>query len=237
MHDEQPGDRALRAVLWDMDGTLVDTEPYWFAAETELLADVGRPWTLAQAESLIGNALPDTARILQAEGVDLGVREIIDRLVESVVRQVREAVPWRPGARELLVELSAAGVPCALVTMSEGPLAHEVLRRLPDGAFRIRVTGDMDVLGKPAPDPYLLAARLLAEDLGLGSAFAMERVVAIEDSVPGVTSALAAGAVTVGVPNQVPLPDLPGLIAWDSLAGRTVADLEALVARVPAGRR
>lgn len=229
MHEASSGGRALQAVLWDMDGTLVDTEPSWIRAETELLADYGRTWTAAEAETLIGSALPDTARTLRAAGVDLSAEQIIDRLVGAVVRQVREAIPWRPGARELLADLASAGVPCALVTMSEGRLTREIVQHLPTGTFRVCVTGEMVTAGKPAPDPYLLAVTMLAESLG-ETTIAAHRCVALEDSVPGVTSALAAGAVTIGIPNQTPLPSLPGLVQWESLAGRTAADLEAVVA-------
>lgn len=80
--------QALQAVLWDMDGTLVDTEPYWYNAEVELLDEYGKPWSVQQSEALIGNALPLSAVVLQQAGVDLGIRDIIDRLTYSVACQV-----------------------------------------------------------------------------------------------------------------------------------------------------
>ncbi len=219
-------DTAVQAVLWDMDGTLVDTEPYWFRAETDLLAAHGVPWSPEQAAALVGNALPDSAAAIRAAGVHLGIREIIDTLLESVLAQVRVEVPWRPGARELLADLRDAEIPCAMVTMSERPLATEVARRLPAGTFEFLVTGDMVSRGKPHPEPYLLAVEKLRERRG---ALVPGRVVAIEDSLPGLASARASGVVALGVPNIVDLPDDPGHTLWPTLEGRTAAHLHELV--------
>lgn len=219
-------DTALHAVLWDMDGTLVDTEPYWFRAETLLTADHGVPWTHEQATALVGNSLPASAAILRAAGVDLDIRQIIDALIDSVVAQVREAVPWRPGAREMLAALRASGVPCAMVTMSEGKLASEIHRLLPEGTFEFVISGDMVERGKPHPEPYQLAVQQLSLNRPYLS---KSRIVAVEDSLPGLASATAAGVVTLGVPNMVALPDGPGHTLWQTLAGRSVADLESLL--------
>ncbi|QBJ96788.1 HAD family phosphatase [Rhodococcus sp. ABRD24] len=219
-------DTAVQAVLWDMDGTLVDTEPYWFRAETELLAEHGVPWTPDQAVALVGNALPDSAAVIRAAGVDLSIREIIDTLIGSVINQVRTEMPWRPGARELLADVRSVGIPCAMVTMSEQPLAEEIARLLPAGTFEFLVTGDMVTMGKPHPEPYLLAVEKLR---GTWGDVTHDRVIAIEDSLPGLASAKASGVVTIGVPNIVPLPLDPGHTVWPTLAGRTAAHLHELV--------
>lgn len=219
-------DTAVQAVLWDMDGTLVDTEPYWFRAETELMAAHGIPWGHDQSAALVGSALPDSAAVMQRAGVDLGIREIIDTLLAAVIDQVRVEVPWRPGVRELLADVRAAGIPCAMVTMSERPLAVEIARLLPARTFEFLVTGDMVTNGKPHPEPYLLAVDRLRETRG---PLAPDRVVAIEDSLPGLAAARASGVVAVGVPNMVPLPDGPGHTVWPTLAGRTAAHLHDLV--------
>ncbi|MDH6679260.1 HAD superfamily hydrolase (TIGR01509 family) [Rhodococcus sp. LBL1] len=219
-------DTAVQAVLWDMDGTLVDTEPYWFRAETYLLAAHGVSWSHEQAAALVGSALPDSAAVIRDAGVDLGIREIIDTLLESVITQVRVEVPWRPGARELLADVRDAGIPCAMVTMSERPLASEIARRLPPGTFEFLVTGDMVSRGKPHPEPYLLAVEKLRETR---DALVHDRVVAIEDSLPGLASARASGAVALGVPNVVALPDDAGHTVWPTLEGRTAAHLHELI--------
>ncbi|WP_156665412.1 HAD family hydrolase [Rhodococcus phenolicus] len=219
-------DTGVQAVLWDMDGTLVDTEPYWFRAETELLSAYGIPWSSAQAAALVGNSLPASAAVLRDAGVQLDVREIIDLLLESVIAQVRTRVPWRPGARELLAGVRDAGIPCAMVTMSERPLAAEIDRLLPAGTFEFLVTGESVTHGKPHPEPYLHAVERLREAWG---AVEHGRIVAIEDSLPGLASAKAAGLVTVGVPNVVDLPEDPGHTLWPTLEGRTVMHLRELL--------
>jgi len=218
--------RGLQGVLWDMDGTIVDTEPYWIRAEKDLVEAFGGTWTTEQATTLVGQALDYSAGKLQEAGVELGVRAIIEHLTERVVADVRAEVPWRPGARELLAELRAEGIPCVMVTMSETLLATAVASRLPDETFSHLVTGDRVSAGKPDPEAYQLGFDLLVADHpGLTKA----RVVAVEDSLPGVTSALAAGLVTLAVPHLVPLPQDFRRTDWDTLEGRTPADLAALL--------
>ena len=216
----------LKAVLWDMDGTIVDTEPYWIAAEHALVEAHGGTWSHEQAMQLVGQSLTFSAGLLQQAGVKLEIREIIDSLTAEVISSVRQQVPWRPGARELLEELHQAGVRCALVTMSEGPLARQVVDSLPRPYFEILVTGDTVTRGKPHPEAYLTAVELLQErDPELG----IHHCVALEDSVPGVAAAVASGVATVAVPHIVPLPDDGNYALWESLAGRSLAELEALL--------
>ncbi len=217
----------LKAALWDMDGTIVDTEPYWIEAEHALVAAHGGQWSHEKAMQLVGQSLVFSAGILQDAGVALERREIIDILTAQVISQVRTSVPWRPGARELLEELHTAGIRCALVTMSEAPLAREIVASLPRPYFDFLVTGDTVTQGKPHPEAYLKAVELLQEqDPELG----LHHCVALEDSEPGVAAAVASGVLTVAIPHIVPLPHDPRHAMWDTLAGRTVADLEELVA-------
>ena len=227
--DPRPG--PLQAVLWDMDGTIVDTEPYWIQAEKDLVAAYGGSWTDSDAEAMVGQALTYSAGLLQNAGVPLTIREIIDRLISQVTANVRTQIPWRPGARELLAELRETGIPCVMVTMSEPVLANEIRRQLPAGTFEFLVTGDMVQQGKPHPEPYELAFDRLSS---LIPGLVKDRVVAIEDSLPGVTSAGAAGLVTLGVPHFLPLPPDEGRHEWETLAGRNAADLASLVTSAPA---
>jgi HAD superfamily hydrolase (TIGR01509 family) len=213
---------TMAAVLWDMDGTLVDTEPYWIEAEYALVAEFGGAWSDKHAHALVGNALPVSAQYIHdVGGVDLEPAAIIERLMDSVIARVHVAMPWRPGARELLAECVAAGVPCAMVTMSYLRLADALLAELPADTFTAVVTGDQVSAGKPDPEAYRTACERLGVDPG--------RSVAIEDSPTGVASAEAAGCVTVAVPHHVPIPPAPTRTILPTLAGVTLADLAALV--------
>nr|WP_256472761.1 HAD family phosphatase [Pseudarthrobacter sp. MDT3-26] len=222
-----PSVSPLRAVLWDMDGTIVDTERYWIAAEHALVEAHGGTWSHGQAMQLVGQSLTYSAGILQAAGVRLERREIIDTLTSEVIRSVRHSVPWRPGARELLDDLHVAGVRCALVTMSEEPLAREIVASLPKRYFEFLVTGDTVTQGKPHPEAYLKAVELLQE---ADPDLTVDHCVALEDSAPGVAAAVASGVATVAIPHIVPIPHDPGHTTWESLAGRTVSELEAIAA-------
>jgi HAD superfamily hydrolase (TIGR01509 family) len=209
------------AVLWDMDGTLVNTEPYWISAETDLIESFGGTWTHEEALQLVGSGLERSAQILQAKGVDLSVQEIIDQLTDRVLEQLVEfGIPWRPGARELLVELREASIPTALVTMSVSRMAHHVADRLGFEGFDAIVSGEDVTEAKPHPEPYLRGAELLGVD--------PKDCIAIEDSTPGITSAHAAGATVIGVPFIVDISDAPADVIWTTLEGYTIADLEAL---------
>jgi HAD superfamily hydrolase (TIGR01509 family) len=205
------------AILWDMDGTLVDTEPYWFRAETELVHAAGGTWTSDDGLALVGAGLWHSAQVFQGRGVDLPEDEIVKRLTDRVLEQVEVAVPWRAGVLDLLGDLHRSGVRMAMVTMSVRRMAEYVAASLPFPAFDIIVPGDEVTHSKPHPEPYLRAAELLG--------VAPEACVAIEDSAPGLASAGAAGAVCVGVPLHVPLQPGAGYVLWDSIEGRTAEDI------------
>jgi HAD superfamily hydrolase (TIGR01509 family) len=209
------------AVLWDMDGTLVDTEPYWIDAERDIVAEHGGVWTDEDAHALVGNPLLVSAEYLRARGnVDLPAVEIVEQLLDRVVAAVRRRIPWRPGVRKLLDELTGEGVPCALVTMSWARLADAVTEQLPAGTFAAVVTGDRVRHGKPHPEPYLTAAALLGVRPG--------DCLAIEDSPTGTASASAAGVPVVAVPAVVPVPPGPGHVVVRTLEGHSAAELYAL---------
>jgi HAD superfamily hydrolase (TIGR01509 family) len=209
------------AVFWDMDGTLVDTEPYWIGAEHALVEEHGGVWSEEYAHELVGNDLMVSAEFIRAHSpITLSPVEIVEELLRRVIVQVREHVPWRPGARELLAALGEAGVPCVLVTMSWRSLADAVVGALPEGAFAALVTGDEVEHGKPHPEPYLAAARLLGVDVA--------DCVAIEDSPTGVRSAVDAGVPTLAVPHVVPVPLMAGSVQVPSLRGLAPHDLTSV---------
>lgn len=208
------------AVLWDMDGTLVDTEPYWIEAEYALVEEYGGTWSQEHALNLVGNDLLLSGEYIREHGgVPLEAADIVERLLDGVIAHIRERVPWRPGAVELLVHLQTAGVPCALVTMSYERFVAPVLDALPEGSFATVVTGDAVTVGKPHPEPYLTAAALL----GVEPADCL----AIEDSNTGAKSAEAAGCTVLVVPNHVPVLDGDRRVFRETLVG---LDLPALAA-------
>ncbi len=214
------------AVLWDMDGTLVDTEPYWMESAHELVAEFGGTWTEADARSIIGFDLLEAAEVLCARGVRMEPTAIVERMQDGVITRVRLRVPWRPGARRLLAELNRQGVPCALVTMSWQRLAEVVVEALDPISFHAVITGDAVANGKPHPEPYLRAAAALGVDA--------QQCVAIEDSPTGVASAGAAGCVVVAVPHLVAIDPAPGRYLVPSLVDVRPEHLGALVAATPA---
>ena len=212
--------RRPAAVLWDMDGTIVDTEPYWIAAEFEIVELHGDTWSHDLAKAVVGFDLLDSGEFMrQHGGVRLSAPEIVELLLDRVVARLRDNVPWRPGARELLTAVRDAQIPSALVTMSWRRFADEVVRCLPEGSFTVTVVGDEVTEGKPHPEPYLLAAEKLGVD--------PRDCLAIEDSPTGARSALAAGCWVLGVPNVVSIPeDLgPRLNLVKTLDGLRVEDL------------
>lgn len=212
------------AVLWDMDGTLVDSEPYWILSETKLASEYQFEWREADGHSLIGLSLYESAQIIRSKvGINnLSDQEIIDRLTNAVVEQLGERLPWRPGALELLSELRAHGVKTALVTMSMRRMATAVSDSIGFPAFDVVVAGDDVTHGKPHPEPYLSAAELL----GVSPA----DCVAIEDSRTGLASAEAAGCLSIGVPHLAEIPAAPGRVLVRSLTELSAARLAELMA-------
>ncbi|MDP3894149.1 HAD family phosphatase [Nocardioides sp.] len=210
-----------KAVLWDMDGTLVDTEPYWIEVEYELADEYGGAWSREHALQLVGNDLLSSGVYIREHmGIDLAPEEIVERLLDGVVARVEREVPWCPGARELLVDLREAEVPLALVTMSYARFVAPILQHLPPHTFTVIVTGDQVTNGKPHPEPYLTAAAALGVEPG--------DCVAIEDSNTGAESAESAGCRVLVVPNHVAVPPAPGRHFRNSLIGLGADDLAYL---------
>lgn len=210
------------AVLWDMDGTLIDSEPYWIMEERALVEEFGGRWSDADAHALVGNPLEVSAQyILDHSPVQGTVEQVVDRLMTRTMARVAAEVPWRPGSLELLTALKAAGVPTALVTMSWRPFTDLLIDVLPEGSFDVVVSGDQVAEGKPHPEAYLTAVL----ELGVNP----RACVAIEDSPAGVRAAVAAGVPTIAVPHVVAVPEQAGAVQIASLRGVGPADLLRVV--------
>ena len=197
------------AVLWDLDGTLIDSEPLWMAGEHELAESHDAIWTEEDGLALVGNSLINSGHYIKKRlGSDLSAEEIVDFLVVRLADALSREIPWRPGAVDLVTALDRAGVPQALVTMSYAAIAKPVAAELP---FAAVVTGDQVEHGKPHPEPYLRAAELIGVDAS--------DCLAIEDSGTGATSANAAGCHVLVVPHFVNVPDAPRRAQRVSLEG------------------
>ncbi|KQS97730.1 HAD family hydrolase [Cellulomonas sp. Leaf395] len=202
-----------------MDGTLIDTEPFWIGAETELVEAHGGVWTHEDGLSLVGNPMLVSAGKLQERGVDLSLEDIVDFLNRRVAEGVAAGIPWQPGAEQVLADLHDAGVPMALVTSSFRMLAEPFAAAA--GRFDVVVSGDEVARAKPDPEPYLTAARLLGVDVA--------DCVAVEDSRAGIASALASGARAVAIEVMQPVAAQPGLTRIASLTDLTLPTLARIV--------
>jgi HAD superfamily hydrolase (TIGR01509 family) len=221
-----PSTPGLAAVLFDMDGLLVSTEETWFAVETDLMAELGASWGPEHQEALVGGPLAHSAQYM----LDLAGRADVDRvwvetaLLDGMVARLREGpVNWMPGARELLEEVTAAGVPTGLVSSSYRTVMDAVLVTVGSEWFTTTVSADDVLRTKPHPDPYLAAAA----NIGVDPAWC----VALEDSTIGSAAARAAGCVTVAVPSVSPVD--PALVdaVITSLAEINLSWLRDLVDR------
>lgn len=222
--------RLPAAVLWDLDGTLIDSEPYWFGTETALMHAHGVEWHHDDALYCVGRNIISTAEYMISRGLPLDLDDAIAALNQGVRERLLERVSWQPDAYALLQRVRAAGIPCALVTASYQSLVDAVMVHA-EGLFDVLVVGDDVTHGKPHPEPYLTAA----ERLGVP----IEECIAIEDSLSGVGAALASGAWTIAVHRQVEFEPAERQTKVDTLDGITVADLRDLVAAglEPAGAR
>jgi HAD superfamily hydrolase (TIGR01509 family) len=218
-----PSGGELQAVLFDMDGLLVDTEPLWFEVESDVMARLGGQWSEADQQDLIGGSLQRTvsyllARAARAASPDDVGRWLVDGMIALLgTRELRVL----PGARELLAEVASAGIPYALVTSSEREIMDAVIARM-GVSFCVTVCAEDVRRSKPDPEPYLLAAMRLGADPRL--------CVALEDSPNGVAAAEAAGCRLVAVPGLAPIPARPGRIIEMSLSQVNLARLRGIVA-------
>ena len=194
------------AVLFDMDGLLLDSEPLWTIAEREIAEQLDGSFTPAIKASMIGQPLPVAVPIL-LDGLDTSASRAADpddvsrRLLARVAELYADALPLQPGALALLESIREAGVPTALVSSSYRLLVDTALLVLGTDRFAVTVAGDEVPAGKPAPDPYLLATERLS--------VVPRHCVVLEDSASGMYSALAAECACVLVPTFTPdaVPD------------------------------
>ncbi|MFF5259594.1 HAD family hydrolase [Actinomadura viridis] len=212
-----------QAVLFDMDGLLIDSERLWLEVETEVMTWLGGSWGPEQQEALVGGSLDVAVTyMLELTGAAADPAEVGRRMLEGMVERLRAGVPMMPGAKELLSEVRAAGMPAALVSSSHRVLIEPVLDAIGREHFTLSVAGDEVTRTKPHPEPYLTATARLGA--------APARCVVLEDSPNGLAAAEAAGCVTVAVPCLLPVAPAPGRTVVGSLHEVDLDRLAALFA-------
>lgn len=225
--DHVPTPRELRsydAVAFDMDGLLVDTEPLWWRAEAEVAHELGGSWSESDSQACVGGPMTKVADIIIASAGGGDREAIITAVIDRVIALLRtQPVRWLPGALELLIHLQAQGVPHALVSASPRPIVDGVLRALASQAESLQFSISADDVSntKPAPDPYLEAARRFGCQ--------PSRLVVFEDSPTGTTAAIASGAYVVAVPHVSGVTPHPRLHVTTTLLGLTVGTIDSLV--------
>jgi HAD superfamily hydrolase (TIGR01509 family) len=222
----------MRAVLWDMDGTLVDSEKLWDISMHALYEHLGAALTPQVRAATVGGSAEAMMRIVFADlGMDPDPAEMAETaewLLDYTAELFDRGLPWCDGARRLMEALAAEGTPMALVTNTKRALTERALNSIGRHYFSATVCGDEVARGKPAPDPYLRAAALLGEPPA--------RCLAIEDSITGAASAESAGCPVLVVPNDVDVPGGPLRRRVASLTDVDVAGLRAVHAELDAGR-
>ncbi len=205
------------AVLFDMDGLLVDTEPYWLETERELMADFGVIWQSEDQLYCLGGPMQKVGDYMSSlaqnrESSEWFAEELIDRMAKKF-----ENITLMPGIADLLDEIAALNLPTALVSASPRRLVDAVLAIFPVSPFTVTISANDVTRGKPHPDPYLKAAAILGIDI--------TRSLIIEDSPTGVTAARASGAFVVAVPHIAPVEPAVRSTIIDTLFGRKLKEL------------
>lgn len=216
-------DGAPAAVLFDMDGLLIDTEPLWFAVQAEVLAEFGASWNHGDSAQLVGSSSAVASAFIAARTNGLASpQEIADQLVVRMSKRLRATPPLQPGARELIDQIDDAGIPRALVSSSARVLIDAVLDGIGPLRFDAIVAGDAVTRNKPHPEPYLAAAAMLGVEAA--------DCVALEDSPTGVQSATAAGCVVIAVPSVAPITAAARRVVVPSLDQVDLAFMRSLFA-------
>lgn len=208
----------MSAILFDMDGTLIDSEPLWLKAEIEVMAEVGCHWDEQDQINCLGGPAERTERYMQERSQYIKpYGYFINRLHEVMRARITNELDLIPNALSLLKECKDAGIKTALVTASSRDLMTIVLKRFPPGTFDVVVSGDDVEKSKPDPAPYLLAAKQLSVDI--------LKCLVLEDSITGVQSGLSSGAKVIGIPHLVQMSEHPNLRVISSLDEITLSDI------------
>ena len=201
----------MSAILFDMDGTLIDSEPLWLEAEIEIMEELGCNWDQQDQINCLGGPIDKTENYMQDRSNNIKPFGYFTKKLDDVMEQkLSTKLDLIPNALEIIDECKRSELKIALVTASSGRLMRAVLKRFPVGIFDTVVSYDDVERSKPDPEPYLLAAKTLGVDI--------TNCVVLEDSLTGVQSGLSAGAQVIGIPHLVKMPSNPNLRVVESLS-------------------
>jgi HAD superfamily hydrolase (TIGR01509 family) len=201
----------MSAILFDMDGTLIDSEPLWLEAEIEIMEELGCNWDQQDQINCLGGPIDKTENYMQDRSNNIKPFGYFTKKLDDVMEQkLATKLDLIPNALEIINECKRSELKIALVTASSGRLMRAVLKRFPVGIFDTVVSYDDVERSKPDPEPYLLAAKTLGVDI--------TNCVVLEDSLTGVQSGLSAGAQVIGIPHLVKMPSNPNLRVVESLS-------------------
>jgi len=208
----------MSALLFDMDGTVIDSEPLWLEAEIEVMAELGFHWDAQDQQNCLGGPMDRTEKYMQERSGNIKpygyFRDNLNRVMQKKLLHDLKLVP---NALELISSAKKIGIKTALVTASGSVLMNIALKKFPDGIFDATVSRDDVINSKPNPEPYLRAADLLEMNIS--------NCVVFEDSETGVTSGLASGAQVIGIPHLINLAPHENLRIVDSLSDVSIDKL------------
>jgi HAD superfamily hydrolase (TIGR01509 family) len=217
------------AVLWDMDGTLIDSEPLWIEQERQLMESIGATWTHEDAIHCVGGPMARVDAYMRSKlpSADLdkfGPLVLTNKLLQRMEDRLSQDIPFTPGAFELVNEMKSVNLPLALVSASSRPLMNAALKSIGSQLFDITISDNDVERSKPDPEGYVKAAVSLDVDIS--------RSLIIEDSITGMTAAIASGAFVLGLPHVAELPHGPKVIHHPTLENLTMRDIANLFSLV-----
>ena len=224
-----PNNFPFDAVLWDMDGTLIDSEPLWIEQERQLMESIGAKWTSEDAIYCVGGPMARVDAYMRSK-LPTSVLDkfaplaLTNQLLQRMEDRLSHDIPFTPGAFELVNEMKSANLPLALVSASSRPLMNAALKSIGSQLFDITISDNDVERSKPDPEGYGKAAASLDVDIS--------RSLIIEDSITGMTAAIASGAFVLGLPHVAELPHGPKVIHHPTLENLTMRDLANLFSLV-----
>ena len=213
------------AVLWDMDGTLIDSEPLWIEQERQLMESFGASWSHSDAIHCIGGPMSRVDAYMRSRLPDehrdsVEPFELARQLLERMEIRLAQNVPFTPGSFEIITEMKSAGLPLALVSASTRPLMNAALKSIGEKLFDVTISDTEVSQSKPHPEGYLMAANSLAVDIN--------SCLIIEDSITGMNAAIASGAYVLGLPHVADLPRGEKVVHRLSLEGLSLSEIPGL---------